>query len=64
MRLTKRLQRKRSQYSKGQPIHWRSPDDWYIPKYRTSQILNARRLLKQVAESSTAIKTDYYLFIE
>lgn len=58
MRTSQRLQRHRSQYRKGQPRRWILG----APKYSTNQVLNARCLMQQVAESAAAINVDYYVF--
>ena len=63
MRLTKRLQRQRSQWHKGQPMHLFPPCVLYMPKYTPQRILNAQRLLKKNRECSDVIKKDVYEWV-
>lgn len=60
MRLTKRLQRHRSQFKKANPCYWVLD----APKYSPSQVLRAKRLLKSVSEAASQIKTDFYVFVD
>jgi hypothetical protein len=59
MRNTKRLQRHRSQYHKGNPRYWILG----APQYSPSQVLRAKRLLKQVSEAASQVKTDFYVWV-
>lgn len=62
MRLTKRLQRQRSRYGKGQPRHWLLPEWRNIPKYTPNQVLKAQQKLKEICAKANGIKVDYYIF--